>query len=106
MVHAHLPVGNLDNVINNVVNVGLGKTFAQQGVSMSTENRFFGSEYADDDAFWEFVNREFDQTAAGATLEEMAAFAFGGIDEAIQAYKRRQAELRGVRPSEDGDETT
>jgi len=73
---------------------------------MSTENRFFGSEYADDDAFWEFVNREFDQTAAGATLEEMAAFAFGGIDEAIQAYKRRQAELRGVRPSEDGDETT
>jgi len=36
--------------------------------------------------FIEFVNREFDQTISYATIEELADFAYGGIEEAIKAF--------------------
>ena len=73
---------------------------------MSNECKFFSPRYADDEAFWEFVNREFDDTAASATLEEMAEFAFGGVDEAVLAYERIKARLRKVQGSKNGHETT
>ena len=37
--------------------------------------------------FLEFLNREFDKTAAGATIEELAKFAFGSLDEAVRAFE-------------------
>ena len=50
-------------------------------------------QYANEAEFREFVNREFDHTAVGATVEELAEFAFGGMAEAIEAfeeYKKRR----------------
>ena len=46
--------------------------------------------YIDDQEFFEFINREFNRTAGVATIEELADFAFGGIEEAIQAFKKIQ----------------
>jgi hypothetical protein len=43
--------------------------------------------YADDPAFHEFVDREFDLVAAGAPLEDLAEFAFGGMEEAVKAFE-------------------
>lgn len=37
--------------------------------------------------FQEFLNREFDHTAVGATMEELAEFAFGSWDDAIEAFQ-------------------
>jgi hypothetical protein len=37
--------------------------------------------------FKEFLNREFGRTAVGATIEELADFAFGGLDEAVKAFE-------------------
>ena len=37
--------------------------------------------------FFEFLNREFEKTATQATIEELAGFAFGNLEEAIKAYK-------------------
>ncbi len=45
------------------------------------------SRYEKDPAFHEFVDREFDQMASQAPLEDLAIFAFGGIREAIEAYE-------------------
>ena len=38
--------------------------------------------------FREFLNREFDHTAANASMEELAEFAFGSIEAAITAFKK------------------
>lgn len=43
--------------------------------------------YEENPRFLQFLTREFDTTAAGATIEELAEFAFGGLNEAIAAYK-------------------
>ena len=43
--------------------------------------------YQDDPDFQEFLNREFDKTAVHATIEELAEFAFGSLEEAIKTYK-------------------
>lgn len=43
--------------------------------------------YIDDPDFKEFLNREFERTAAHATIEELAEFAFGSLEEAIKTYK-------------------
>lgn len=45
--------------------------------------------YADDPDFQEFLNREFDHTAVDATMDELADFAFGSWDEAIEAFEER-----------------
>ena len=37
--------------------------------------------------FREFLNREVDHTVAHATIEELAEFAFGSIDEAVKAFE-------------------
>jgi len=43
--------------------------------------------YANDPDFHEFLDREFDRTAANATIEDLAEFAFGSIDTAIQVFE-------------------
>ena len=43
--------------------------------------------YTDDPDFREFLNREFDHTAVHATMDELAEFAFGSWDVAIEAYE-------------------
>jgi hypothetical protein len=43
--------------------------------------------YANDPAFQEFLNREFDKTATNATMEELAEFALGSIETAITAFE-------------------
>jgi hypothetical protein len=43
--------------------------------------------------FHEFLDREFDLVARDASVEELAEFAFGGIDEAIKTYDERRKEL-------------
>lgn len=37
--------------------------------------------------FLEFVNREFEQTVLHASVEELAEFSFGSVDEAIAAFR-------------------
>lgn len=39
------------------------------------------------DAFFSFVSKEFDEVAGEATLEELAEFAFGSLDEAKEAFE-------------------
>jgi len=46
-------------------------------------------EYEKNPDFQEFLNREFDHTAAHATMEELAEFAFGSWDAAIEAYEEK-----------------
>jgi len=46
--------------------------------------------YVNDPEFQEFLNREFDHTAAHATIEELAEFAFGSMEEAIKALIHRR----------------
>ena len=44
-------------------------------------------QYEKNPDFLEFLNREFDHTAVDATVEELAEFAFGSFDTAIQAFE-------------------
>lgn len=48
--------------------------------------------YIDDPDFKEFLNREFERTAAHATVEELAEFAFGSFDEAVKAFEEFKKE--------------
>ena len=52
-----------------------------------------GKRYEDDADFLEFLGREFDCTAVDATVEELAEFAFGGIEEAIEAYESHKKDV-------------
>jgi hypothetical protein len=45
-------------------------------------------EYADNLDFQEFLNREFNSTAANATMEELSEFAFSSIEAAIKAFEQ------------------
>lgn len=45
--------------------------------------------YSNNIEFLEFVNAEFDSVVSSSTLEELAEFAFGSIDEAIKAFERK-----------------
>ena len=47
-------------------------------------------EYENNPEFLEFVNREFDRTAVDATIEELAEFAFGSLDAAIEAFEEQK----------------
>jgi uncharacterized protein with HEPN domain len=44
-------------------------------------------EYTGEPDFQEFLNREFDKAAVHSTIEELAEFAFGSIDAAIEAFE-------------------
>jgi hypothetical protein len=55
------------------------------------EERF--EKYINNPKFHEFVDREFDLVAAGAPIEDLADFAFGGIEEAVEAFEKLQKEL-------------
>ena len=50
-------------------------------------------QYEDDAEFLEFLGREFDKTTVNATVEELAEFAFGGIEEAIEAYESHKKDV-------------
>ena len=52
--------------------------------------------FANDHDFQEFLNRQFDKTVAHATIEELAEFAFGSIDAAIQAYEDNQKKIEDI----------
>ncbi len=43
--------------------------------------------YENNADFLEFLSREFDKTTIHATIEELAEFAFGSLDAAIEAYQ-------------------
>jgi len=45
-------------------------------------------QYENNPDFLEFLNREFDHTAVDATIEELTEFAFGSMEEAIEAYEQ------------------
>lgn len=47
-------------------------------------------QYENNPDFQEFLNREFDHTAVDATMDELAEFAFGSWDEAIEAFEERR----------------
>jgi hypothetical protein len=40
------------------------------------------------DEFLQFVDREFRRASKSATVDELAEFAFGSLNEAIEMYKR------------------
>jgi len=46
--------------------------------------------YKDTPEFLEFLNREFENTATHATIEDLAEFAFGSMEEAIKAFNQRR----------------
>lgn len=48
------------------------------------------SQYENNLEFLEFLNREFDKSAVDATMEELAEFAFGGVDAAIVAFEKQK----------------
>ncbi len=45
---------------------------------------------ADNPEFLEFLNKQFNDVAANATMEELAEFAFGGMEDAIEAFRKFQ----------------
>lgn len=45
-------------------------------------------QYENNPEFLEFLNREFDHTAVDATVEELAEFAFGSMEEAIELFNQ------------------
>jgi hypothetical protein len=45
------------------------------------------NKYDENPEFMEFLAREFDQTATNATIEELAEFAFGSIDDAVKSFE-------------------
>lgn len=46
-------------------------------------------QYENNPDFQEFLNRAFDHTAVDATMDELAEFAFGSWDAAIEAFEER-----------------
>jgi hypothetical protein len=42
--------------------------------------------------FFEFINREFEKTAIHATIEDLAEFAFGSIEDAVNEFKKYRTE--------------
>jgi len=46
--------------------------------------------YVDNPHFQEFLNREVDHTAVYATMEELAEFAFGSMEEAVKVFNERR----------------
>jgi len=51
-------------------------------------------QYENNPDFLEFLNREFDRTAANATIEELAEFAFGSVDAVIEAFGKHKRDQR------------
>lgn len=47
-----------------------------------------------DSKFLSFISQEFTDTARNATVEELAEFAFGSVEDAIEAFK--EAKKRGL----------
>ena len=48
--------------------------------------------YDENPEFLEFLTREFDRTATSATIEELAEFAFGSIDDALNVFEESKRE--------------
>jgi len=46
--------------------------------------------YVNDPEFQEFLNREFNKTAVDATMEELAEFGFGSIDDAVEMFEKQK----------------
>lgn len=49
-------------------------------------------QYENNPDFLEFLNREFDKTAVDATIEELAVFAFGGMEKAVESFNQQKEE--------------
>ena len=49
----------------------------------------------DNAEFQEFLNREFDSVAAWASVEELSEFAFGSLEEAIEAFEEHNRTHKG-----------
>lgn len=47
-------------------------------------------QYINNPEFQEFLNRQFDKTAVHATVDELAEFAFGSLDVAIDAFEKQK----------------
>jgi hypothetical protein len=48
------------------------------------------AQYENNLEFLEFLNREFDRSSVDATIEDLAEFAFGSIDAAIEAFEEQK----------------
>jgi hypothetical protein len=47
--------------------------------------------YETNSDFLEFLNKKFNETAVNATVEELAEFAFGSLQDAIKAFEKRRS---------------
>lgn len=45
--------------------------------------------YLENEDFFQFISQEFNDVAREATLEELAEFAFGSEQEAVEAFKEK-----------------
>lgn len=52
------------------------------------------TKYIGNSRFVEFLMREFDKTAEYASYEELAEFAFGGMEDAIEAFEEFQGKSK------------
>ncbi|MCD6163024.1 MAG: hypothetical protein J7K40_11515 [candidate division Zixibacteria bacterium] len=52
------------------------------------------NELIDSDGFIDYINKEFDKTVSHSTIEELAEFAFGSIDEAFDEYINHKTIVR------------
>ena len=55
----------------------------------NTRMQIKAAHYENNPEFQEFLSREFDKTAVDATVEELAEFAFGSMDTAIEAFEEK-----------------
>ncbi len=49
-------------------------------------------DYKTDSEFLDFLNREFNEAAQAATVEEMAEFAFGSLKAGVEVFRKRVKE--------------
>ena len=54
----------------------------------NTKMQIEAAHYENNPDFLEFLNREFDKTAVDATIEELAEFAFGSMEKAIESFNQ------------------
>lgn len=58
---------------------------------MIREKSFDGEykKYLENEKFFHFVSQEFNDVAREATLEDLAEFAFGSVQEAVEVFKEK-----------------
>jgi len=63
------------------------KKATQKGLNKTKKCVVFKEEYINNQEFLNFINQGFNSVASNSTLEELAEFAFGSVEECIKAFE-------------------